>query len=201
MKRTIRLLSMAFVALSVAAMVSCEPDPINDNPPTPPPTPNEDVADIEYYEYSNPQVLGEYDYIDIQEFDNTDFLVENLGMGASLICGEGAGFGLVTTASNSQYDYTTMLNDGDEIGPNCRWSMEDPQNRHQVYSIYYESGRYEDWNHKVAYVGFCAKKHGTNHYGWLKLGVEDSGRGPVVTVYSYAYERTADKAIKAGRTK
>ncbi|MDD2529848.1 MAG: T9SS type A sorting domain-containing protein [Bacteroidales bacterium] len=59
---------------------------------------------------------------------------------------------------------------------------------------------YTAWVGQTGYAGFKYKNGTNTHYGWIKLKVTTTPTNPTITIYSYAYNSTANQQIIAGQT-
>lgn len=190
MKKAIKLLAVAFVAMGMT-FASCtkeENNPNNNNNDNNNPGGGTNPAStIVYTNLATPATYsnGEHGFIPGTSAGDFNFSVEN-GY-AILISVYQQGAGIVSTPA-TDYDQVTLLQENAEIGANSHFTSD--------YSVELYSDAYTAWNGKTGYIGFKMKKDGATHYGWMKVKVQ----GYSVTVYGYAYEGTANKAIKAGAT-
>lgn len=177
----------AVIAMAMGmTLAACEKDPAN--PGTGGGSGSGSNTTIVYNNLSTPVVYnsGEHAFIPGESVGAFNYSIE--ADWAVLISVYESGAGIVSTAGGD-YDQVSLLAENAEIGSGCHFTE---NNSAELYSDYYTA-----WNGKTGYIGYRFKKDGQTHYGWVKAKVQ----GYSVTIYGYAYEGTANKAIKAGATK
>lgn len=190
MKKAIKMLAVAFVAMGMT-FASCnkEEDNTGNNPNNDNNNPGGPASStIVYTDLSSPVTYssGEYGFFPGTSAGDFNFAIENNYAILISVYQQGAG---VVTTPGADYDQVTLLQESAEIGANSHFTSN--------YSAELYSDVYPTWNGKTGYIGFKMQKDGATHYGWMKAKVQ----GYSVTIYGYAYEGAANKAIKAGATK
>lgn len=191
MKKTVIRL-FAIMALTMGmTFTSCEKTPEN-NDPNNPGTENPDdpgtTSTIVANNFSTPQVISSEGSVAIEGNE----LMISAYQGTALLEAYGGVAILTTPDDGYDYDKVILLNEGDEIGSTGHFTQD---NSADLYS----DGVYTTWANKTGYAGISFKKNGQTVYGWVKLSVDAATTK--VTIYGYAYEATAGKTIKAGKTK
>ncbi|MCQ2297708.1 MAG: hypothetical protein MJZ51_03695 [Bacteroidales bacterium] len=185
-KNAFRLFALLAMAMGLT-FASCEKENSSDNN-NPGTTGGGGNTTIVYNNLSTPVVYssGENAFIPGEAVGAFNYSIEDGWAVLISIYEQGAG---VVSAAGGDYDQVSLLQENTEIGPSSRFTE---NNSAELYSEYYTA-----WNGKTGYIGYRFKKNGETHYGWVKAKVQ----GYSVTIYGYAYEGTAGKAIKAGATK
>ena len=80
------------------------------------------------------------------------------------------------------------LNAGAVIGASSNWSSE-------MFPALHDETEYIAWQGQTGYAGLKVSHAGNTYYAWVKLGINPDH---TFTIYEYAIETTAGKAIAAG---
>ncbi len=121
------------------------------------------------------------------------FAVQNyIGMGASYLAVFDNGSGVVVEQSG-MYDggLVSLLAAGTSIGASSNWS---PAGDY-AFPVLYDEANYSVWAGQTGYAGIKVKFGSNVYYGWIKLSVNTD---MTFTIYEYAVETTAGRAIAAG---
>ncbi|MCQ2295600.1 MAG: hypothetical protein MJZ67_08090 [Bacteroidales bacterium] len=194
MKRNIfRVMAVAFLAMGMA-LTSCEKEPADNNGNNPGGNNgggngggNTPTSTIVANTFSTPVVVNSEGSVTIE---GNDLMIAAYS-GTALLEAYG-GVNILTTAGVNDYDKVICLNEGEEINASGHFTQDDSADL-------YSEGGYSAWANKTGYAGISFKKNGQTVYGWVKIKFDASTT--TVTIYGYAYEATAGKAIKAGATK
>lgn len=118
------------------------------------------------------------------------FYIQNYwAYGSSYLAVFGAGAGVVITGSNEfESGVVTLLSEGSQIGNTSNWSS-------GMFPVLHDATEYATWVGQTAYAGFKVQFGSSVYYGWIKLSVNND---QTFTVYEYAVEATAGRAIAAG---
>lgn len=195
------MMALAALALSIS-FTACG----NPNTPNNPGDENDTTqtgggASIEYVDHeSNPIVVNSMDEKTLDIFGGSEFMLQNYSPEEeTMIAIFKNGAGLLTKADD-YHDNLVAVNEGDLIDASAHWTM--GSSDVEFCTLYENSayGVYTDWSAFTGYVGVCNQAADGTHYGWIKMTVVVSNSGDVtVTVYSWAYEKTPNTPIKAGR--
>lgn len=125
-----------------------------------------------------------------QNPSETQFYVQNYWeYASSYIAVFGTGASVVVTNSNVfGAGLVTLLSERTEIGSNSNWSAE-------MFPVLHDPDEYTTWVGQTGYAGFKVQFGSNIYYGWIKLSANND---KTFTVYEYAVETTAGKAIAAG---
>ncbi len=120
------------------------------------------------------------------------FAVQNYtnygGQGSYIaVFGEGAG---IVVEANGAYDAgaVSLLAEGTSIGASSNWST-------AMFPVFYDETNYAAWAGQTGYAGFKVMFGSNVYYGWMKLSINAD---MTFTIYEYAVETTAGRAIVAG---
>ncbi len=148
----------------------------------------------------NPIVINSMDEKTLDIFGGSEFMLQNYSPDEeTMIAIFKSGAGLLTKADD-YHDNLVAVNEGDLIDASAHWTM--GTSDVEFCTLYENSnyGVYTDWSAFTGFVGVCNQASDGTHYGWIKMTVVVSNSGAVtVTVYGWAYEKTANTPIKAGR--
>lgn len=99
------------------------------------------------------------------------------------------GAGIVVTPSDVfEGGHVTLLSQGAQIGQSSNFST-------TMFPVLYDPNVYPDWFGQTGYAGFKVKFGSNVYYGWMRISVNSDNS---FTVYEYAVETTAQRAIAAG---
>lgn len=107
----------------------------------------------------------------------------------------------ISTVADDYHDNILLINEGDLINGSAHWTFGSQADA--TFCTLYENSafaQYTPWDAMTGYVGICQQQSDGTHFGWIKMTVVVNTAGEVtVTVYGWAYEKTANTPIKAGR--
>lgn len=127
---------------------------------------------------------------------NTEFYVQNYGANNNtsyIACFE-EGSGIVTNANGqiSLLTINTAISNASNFLTCDLYGV--------VFPIIHNALDYTVWVGQTGYAGFKFSDGINTHYGWIKLKVATTPTNPTFTIYSYAYNSTANQQILAGQT-
>ncbi len=195
---------MALVAFAISfCFVSCnqpnEPENPNNGNDT---TSTEGGVTIEYVDYeNNPLVINAMGEKSLNIFGGNEFMVQNYSPDEETMIAifeDGIG---ISTVADDYHDNILLINEGDLINGSAHWTFGSQADA--TFCTLYENSafaQYTPWDAMTGYVGICQQQSDGTHFGWIKMTVVVNTAGEVtVTVYGWAYEKTPNMPIKAGR--
>lgn len=159
-------------------------------------------ATIEYVDHeSTPIVVNAMGEKSLGIFGEGEYMIQNYSPDEeTMIAIFEDGIGILTLADD-YHDNIVVVNEGELIDATGHWTYGSQADA--AFCTLYENsayGQYTAWNGMTSYVGICEQRADGTHYGWIKMTVAVNNAGEVTaTVYGWAYEKTPNTPIKAGR--